>query len=224
MSSAAPSRVPCPHCGVEEERAVVDSVNAARQPELVRAILAGRFHVFTCGGCGGEFVVDRPLIYIDLEARHWVHVFGRADERSWATCEAEADDLFERATSGHPAFQQERPAVAQRTVFGLGALREKIVALRAGLDDAALEALKLDMLRRTESFSWRRDAPVRLVSVDDAELAFEQSGGDEVVVTVPRAWLDHIAGDPDWAAARGALGAGSYVDIGRTTAQVHHDG
>ncbi|TNF38408.1 MAG: hypothetical protein EP329_00425 [Deltaproteobacteria bacterium] len=220
MSNAP--RVPCPHCGAEEERVLVDSVNAPRQPELVHAILAGRLHVFRCGACDREFLVDRPLVYIDLEAGHWIHVFSRADERSWETREAEADHFFERATSGHPVLREQAASFAQRTVFGLGALREKVVALRAGLDDTALEALKLDMLRRTESFSWRRDAPVRLVSVEDAGLAFEQAGSDDVV-TVPRAWLDVIAAAPEWAAAREAVAAGSYVDIARTAGHVHHD-
>jgi len=216
MPSPAPRKIPCPHCGAEEERVLAESINGPRQPEVVAAILTGRFNVFSCGGCGGEFLVDSPLVYIDLEAGHWIHMFSRGDEPSWATREAEADHTFERAMGAHPALRDRAKAIAQRTVFGLGALREKLLALRSGLDDGALEALKLDMLRRTETFSWHPAAPVRLVAVDDDGLAFEQLGSDDVI-TVPHAWLEHIVSSDEWAAARAAVAAGSYVDIGRTT-------
>jgi len=39
------------------------------------------------------------------------------------------------------------PRMLRRVVIGLGSLREKLLALDAGLDDRVLELLKLDMLR-----------------------------------------------------------------------------
>lgn len=217
MSTFVERNVTCPHCGIEEERTIAESLNGPRIPDVVDAILGGRFQTFMCSGCRGEYVVDSPLVYLDFDAGHWLHMFRREDEVNWAACEAEADRTFVQTMEVHapPMVRDWASRMVRRTVFGLGALREKLALIRAGLDDASLEAMKLDMLRRTEVFAWRREAPIRLVAVLDDGLRFEQFDSDDVV-TVPREWLDHVAEDPEWASARAAVAAGSYVDIGRT--------
>ena len=219
MSTFVERLVACPHCGVEEERTIAESLNGPRVPDVVEAILGGRFQVFLCSDCRGEYVVDSPLVYLDFDAGHWIHMFRRVDVAAWARFEAEADRTFTETMTVHapPMVREWAPRMVRRTVFGLGALREKLALMREGIDDAAVEVLKLDLLRRTEAFAWRPDAPLRLAAVLDDALRFEQHDNDDAV-TVPRAWLDHVASDPEWTEVRAAVAAGSYVDMGRTTA------
>jgi hypothetical protein len=216
MSIFKPRTIPCPHCETRQRRLVAHSINADRRPDLRQAILDDRFQRFDCGGCGRRFAVDGPFFYFDLGRRQWLGVYPARWERGWRALEAEVERSHRDAAVEHaPRMIRElAPGLTVRAVFGLPALRDKLLCFESGIDDVALEILKLrlmlegDPLRFTPSDRpklSRAGDPLRLLTVRKSEL---------LELQVERRRLDE-SGDPAWQAARAQLGGGAYVDVGR---------
>ena len=220
MSTFVKIEVACPACGTAADRMVATSINASRSPEWREAILAGRFQRFACArsGCGEVVTPLLPFPYLDFHRKQYVGVFPHGDESRWWEHEREPEGAYER-NLGALAPPVARPIgedMVVRTVFGLDALREKIVVLDAGVDDALVEALKLRLLVGRDDLSPAPDDRPRLLSLSDDELTFRARRGPDVYrLTVPRAELDAIAADDDLVPILDALRSGPYRDCGR---------
>lgn len=146
MSTFFQADVACPHCGEVASRSVASSINAQRSPRYRQEILERTFQRPTCGACKQHFVIDEPFIYLDLGRDQLIAVYPAGAIDEWAELEREVV-----ATHAKGFGPEEAPHVAQalgaklvlRTVFGLEALREKLVCAEHGIDDATLEAIKL---------------------------------------------------------------------------------
>ncbi len=156
------------------------------------AIKAGTFHVFPCPSCGARVRLDKLLAYTDFERSHWFAVFPDRARARWSDAVAFARQSFtetmeERSAplvkSWVPRFR-----ASMRAIFGLDSLRDKLLAFDAGLDDRALEALKLELVRWYD-LRWQ----------EGSRLWFERLDGEQLVF----AWIP--AADP--AAPPQALGA-----------------
>lgn len=223
MSRFVPEEVSCPCCGDRRERSVYRSVNAERSPRLRAAIVADEFQRVECPACGLSFAIGSPFIYVDGARREWFAVYSRADRASWRALE-DASELAFQAAAGPRAPAAVRPLFAgcvRRTVFGLEALREKIVCRAAGLDDVALELFKLRAAGLIVGGAvLGLDVELRLVEVD-ADQAVLECGGEEVaceLLAVDRAELDAFVAavapdDPMYV----RLAAGPFVDLARLT-------
>src|SRR5262245_32074523 len=207
----------CPQCGALRVESVAVSLNGPRVPEVVRAIVDGSFHRFTCRACEHHFRADGPLIYTDFERRHWIGEFPLDWERSWARLEHQPLDSFRRAMIDFapPIVRAESSGFAVRAVFGLGALAEKISLFAAGLDDRVIELVKLVVLLRA-GMPLHPDHRPRFLKRDDQgiHLVLDPVAGDEVAVVSHDA-LDQIAADPAWGSWLRDLATGPYVDTGR---------
>jgi hypothetical protein len=171
MSTWFDERVRCPHCGHEQTARLAHGVHVARAPEVREQILARTFHAITCAACLRGSVAERPLIYTDVDRKHWIQV-ALADERPrWPELEVATRTLFARAFIGSPLARELEARFRVRLVFGLEELREKLVVWNASLDDAVVECLKVEAIAA---------APVRSrarIAVVDEVLA----GGDLMV-------------------------------------------
>lgn len=223
MSTFVGINVACPVCGTVTRREVATSINASRSPEWRDVILEGAFQRFTCPSCGDTAVPMLPFPYIDFDRKQYIGVFPTADEADWWEHEQEPADAFER-NLGQFAPAVARPIGADmhvRTVFGIDALREKILVLDAGLDDAVLEALKLRLLVARDDLSSALDDRPRLIAATDETLEFivlapsAESDRDLYQLSVPRADYDLVAHDRELRALVEALAAGPYRDAGR---------
>ncbi len=222
MSTFAPMTLECPHCGRSSEAEIARSVHAGRAPQHRAAILDGSFQRFTCDGCGECFEIDEPFIYIDPDRRDWIGVFPRAEEADWRELE-EAPLRAHALACGPAAPSLARELGAQmrvRAVFGLAALREKLVCAAAGLDDVALERAKLRWLADA-ALVVSAEQPLRLFAVDAAAqtLLFSapDGAGGCTQLSLARSRFDEMA-----AAATGhaddparALGERPFVDLRR---------
>jgi len=224
MSTFVLQAVPCPHCGEVAEREIAESLNGERMPEYVAAIARGAFQRFECGACHQDYVVDAPFVLIDFPQKRWLFQFPRAEEARWRHHEAVADANwhYTMVQNAPPVVEALRSGVVRRTVFGLEGLAEKLAVLESGLDDAAVEALKLAMLRDGGAFAFGARDRLRFAGADEESVRFfgvgvSEEGREAVqVLEVPRARYEGIAEDVAWEGVRGAVGAGaSYVDIGR---------
>lgn len=231
MSRFSRTAVPCAHCGNESLQTIYASVNAVRSASLRAEILAERFHRFECPFCREWFTAEPPLVYVDVARRQWIVQNPRGWEVGWRAREAEAQQQFVEATrpphvsSGAEALFA---GTRLRVVFGMAALREKILCFEAGLDDAALEALKLDLMRSPDL-----DLPLhpagrpRLHEVSSDEivlLAVPPTGDDDMArIAVPRAAVEEIARAAGFEGVLRELRSGSYVDVGRIMIGGGHD-
>lgn len=224
MSTFRSRQLVCPTCATSFPITILKGIHITRLPEVRGAILDGTFHAFACPGCGMRLRVEEPgVVYTDFERGHYVVVEARGasgiPERARAHVQ-EFEDAFVHA----PEIARELGrALVHRLVFGLGALREKLMLWDAGLDDRVVEAIKLDLLGpaatpRDELLRYSATlAPgyltfVRIAvdpssrTLDDGSVAI---GREEIVgyLTAPRelveqrvAAADRIAADYPWLA------------------------
>jgi hypothetical protein len=132
-------------CGATFTAHVADSVHAVTAPRLRAAILDGTFHTFTCAACGWRFRLEKPLAYTDFARRQWLISFPPEQVSAYRELEATAAASFRdtMVVRCPPIVREWSTEMTRRTVFGLAALREKLVIADLGLDDRVVELLKL---------------------------------------------------------------------------------
>src|SRR5205085_7613996 len=143
------------------------------KPALRDAILAGEFQKVVCDACGGAFLVEDPLMYIDFDRRLWIGMFPQDFEPAWAEHEAAAGEAFERYMTGaysSPFAREMADGFRVRTVFGLPALAEKVLALDTGLDDRALAVLKLEMMRSVVGLPFSAAFRPRMLAMENERM------------------------------------------------------
>ena len=221
MSIFRPLALSCPACGASFPFDVVDSVNADRRPDLRQAILDGTFQRQDCPKCGKAFRVEPEMTYLDVGRKQWVLLQPAGSLPEWAELERHANSLFATAygDKASPAAREIGRGLQVRVTFGWLALREKLYVADQGLDDVALELLKMALIRSLGDPPLDDDIELRLFEVDgdDLLLAWFRAAEESPVETarVPRARYDQIAAGEEWKALRDELTAGPFVDVHR---------
>ena len=152
------------------------------------------------------------MLYVDFSLGHWVVMLPAPGELGWARHEQEATESWRQnmVVNAPPMIRRLSGKSQVRCVFGLPALREKLLAWRADLDDAWLEVLKIELMR--SELGWSPSRRPRLVQTGEA-LVFEVEGAQ---LRVELELLTRIQSQPlDWLPAYEAISAGPYVDVGR---------
>lgn len=229
MSTASLDAVTCPSCGHGWQVVVYRGLRIARLPHVREAILRGDWQVFGCPGCGTRVQVHRyPVVYTDFPRGIYIAVEGStADvDAALARHRAAFDDCF---TFGPEVAEELGSGLSPRLVFGMAALREKLLLMEGGLDDVVVEAVKGDLL--TEEGLAVDTVELRLLTVlpgghllfarlppfvrSDAELAVVPPRRPIGFSTVPAWKVDRRAADrvrllEDWPKLRD----GWVIDVG----------
>jgi hypothetical protein len=210
--------VTCPACGHIANHSVAESINAGNRAELRQQILDDTFQRFPCEACSAVIVVDGPLLLFDLKRHHWLELFPAGWEGAWKALELETVRRFQQTVEelAPPVIQDQADEFVVRTVFGIDALREKLVALDAGVDDRALEAAKLGLLRDDPRLIGDPDIRIRLrtATSDALSLAVLHRGRRRGQLELPRSDLDTTSTEA-WQPTRDAIGSGTFVDANR---------
>jgi hypothetical protein len=221
VSTFTDIEVACPVCAAVEVRTVATSINVTRAPEYRDIILEGRFQRTTCQACGADFTPVVPFVYLDFGRSQYIGVYPETAEATWWEVEHEPAEAFDRNLGEH-APDPARPigvGFRVRTVFGLTALREKIVALSAGLDDAVLETLKLRYMAVLDDLALDLRRRPRLIEASEDDLTFLVLDPDTDELTrmqLPRSAYDEVGDDEELTSTFGArLSEGPYRDTGR---------
>lgn len=168
--------VRCPRCGKEQETGLVQSVNARTDATHKARLLAGELNVLTCE-CGARTPLAANLFFHDPDEDYYCHV-----------CPDDAS-----LTRAKEAFAAAGAKGTQRLVPSMNALVEKVKLLEAGLDDWAVEVVKLLLLASLDETNLNRvllfdrreeDAIHWLIVLDD---------GATRAMTSPLAQYDRIA-------------------------------
>lgn len=172
MSLIAQTSVTCPACHATREVEVVQSLNTEQSPELEAKLLAGELNRFACP-CGKRATVAGELLFVDPAARFW--------------CRVSVADEAARAKAAE-AFRVAGATGTMRVVPSLNALVEKVKLLRAGLEDWAIELMKVLLL--ASQGSQALNAVLLFESVDrDAKVLrwvrFDEAGQHPRTLTAP---------------------------------------
>lgn len=219
MSRTRQASVTCPGCEARLGVVTYSSVNADRHPELRAAVLDGSLQRVACA-CGVTVRIGPELSYLDVAHGHWIAVEPHERLRDWRDRERAATALHAVAfgPAAPEAARELGAAVTARLVFGWDALREKLVARELGLDDVALEGLKL-LIMKQQGLLPQAGEELRLLSGDGERLRLGlvtvATGEAPTGVEAPRSLLDDVGGDADWAPLRADLSAGLFVDAQR---------
>lgn len=199
MSTFVPSTIAC-RCGERYPVEVADGLHISLRPDLRQQILDGTFHRFFCPACGMTTMVDRLLSFTDFPRRQWFTVapsHGLPWRRQWLDVAQKGFQatMVENAPEMVVGWGRE---MTRRLMFGLAALREKLIISDAGLDDRVVELLKVQIVRDLRG-EFSPDHYFHLVEVKDDALMFERTHPDEIIrsVPLPRRLYDDLAREPE---------------------------
>ena len=212
---------PCPECNESVNFDVVASVNADRRPDLRDAILDESFQRGTCENCEHSFRVEPQMTYFDLARQQWILVEAAENYVRWPEMEQIAQETFDLAygPNASGAAQEIGRGLNVRVTFGWPAIREKLLCGEHGLDDVALESLKVTLLLGLDECPLSDQVELRLINVEDDQLELhwiETATGRSIEsMIVPRSLYDSTASADGYDDLRSQLTAGAFVDISR---------
>jgi CpXC protein len=200
-------------CGQAIRARVAVGAHVGRAPQVRTAVLDRSFHRFACA-CGAVVAVDTQFEYFDLERRQLVLVGATSDRGAWRELEHRLRTTVLRALDyGSPLTSDLVARLLPRVVFGLEALREKLVLADAGLDDGLIECVKIRAIANDPELA-RGRIWIEAVTSGDALHVRHDARSD--VFELPASWVHAALRD------RGSLenrypdlfGSG-YVDLDR---------
>lgn len=191
------------------------------------AVLADTLGVVSCPSCGEALRLDPDFNYVDATLGLWVRTLPASRGIEWAELEPETQLLWLTAYGpmAGAAAQELGASLRPRLVFGWAALREKILCAQHGLDDVALELVKLLALTAQVGQGLGDDSEWRLIGVSEGALFFGVFATDSELLVeefaVPRGPLEEIRDSPEpWADALALVtGEGLFVDLNRSLFQ-----
>jgi hypothetical protein len=212
----------CPTCGTAGTLDFPASINADRRPDLRAAILDHSMFTLPCRNCGETLTFEPHITYLDMVRGQWILAESVDEIEHWRAAEASAVRVHGLA------FGPTAPAAARdigatlkpRLVFGWPALIEKLRCDELGLDDAALEALKLAIVRDGPARELDASLELRMLGRDGDNLDFAWAdpvtGEISARFSVPETAYAIVKGGGEaWAPLQKLLAGPLYVDMNR---------
>ncbi len=174
MSDFETSDVSCPSCGAPMTISTANSINAWRHPWAREQVRSGAFHRFGCDACSETFHVERDFVYHDSDARQFFVVYEPTSATAWQEQERLTERLcVETFQSGPSGVEQLGLTYEIRTVFGRRALIDKLLIADAGLDDALVELVKLELVTSVPALGARPLLEVMVTAVSATDDVIE---------------------------------------------------
>jgi len=212
----------CPTCRAEATLSYPASINVDRRPDLRAAILNQSLYTLPCPKCDELLTFEPHITYLDMRRRQWILAEAVTEIGNWPAAEASALGVYDLAFgAGAPeAARTVGAALVPRLVFGWPALIEKLLCDDLGLDDAALEALKLAVLKDGPQRALDPTLELRLVGREADDLIFAwldpTTGAEQDRLHVPEAaYLAVKGGAAAWAPLTALLAGRMFVDMNR---------
>lgn len=180
-------------CGHSFRVQMAVAVNPVRMPHLREDILEGRLHRFTCPECGRTFTAEKRFVYADLKQGLVVHVHPPGHAPQWR----QASQALNADLDSLDPHGVVKPKMRRRVAFGIGELREKLVAEDAGLDDRRIELAKVLALHEHPILLRRPRMRLFLDKAHDDRLQFfagYEHAPQAFGVAVPRFAFDRLSG------------------------------
>jgi len=182
-------------CGATLTVELADSINVKRSPEARERILRGELHRAACPRCARKFTIEKPFYYTDFQRNALFKVFPREERHHWKQASIDLDG----ASRLIPAQLSGDGARTLRVIFGMDALREKLIAQDAHIDDRSLELLKVLLVYEHPILLRRPRLRLTLDAIDDADLRFSaayEHAPQRFALRMPRAVAGPLLSDP----------------------------
>lgn len=142
MSRPRRHEITCPVCGTTGEFILWESLNNVLNPDEAQQLIDGSLFTYRCPHCGAKTDVVYPCLYHDMKEHAMVQLVdkGSLDEAIRMLDKLQADGMLARMTA--------EANYRHRLVTSQNDLREKAMLFRDGLDDRAMEVLKLLVLKQ----------------------------------------------------------------------------
>lgn len=130
MSRKITKEVACPHCHASVNTELWSSINVTQDPSARARLMEESLFTWRCPDCGYEAKILYPCLYHDMDRKFMVYLI---------------PDLQQDSLSD-PVVEKQFPelnGIKKRLVSDLNAMKEKILLFEAGLDDKAVELMKL---------------------------------------------------------------------------------
>lgn len=227
MSIFITASATCPTCGAVGTLEYPASINADRRPDLRAAILDHSLFTLPCRSCGETLTFEPHITYLDMTRGWWILAESVDESANWRAAEAAAVGVYDMAFgSGAPAVARELGArLTARLAFGWPALIEKLRCEELGVDDTALEALKLAMVKEATGPRLDPALELRLMGREEENLVFvwldPSTGAEAGRMSVPEAAYILVKGGGDcWVPVFKLLAGRMYVDMNRVVRDV----
>ena len=142
MSRPRRHEIACPVCGAAGDFIVRESLNNVLNPDEAQQLIDGSLFTYCCPHCGSKTDVVYPCLYHDMKEHAMVQLVGKGslDDAIRMLDKLQADGMLARMTA--------EANYRHRLVTSQNDLREKAMLFRDGLDDRAMEVLKLLVLKQ----------------------------------------------------------------------------
>ena len=137
MTKIRKESVSCPKCGKSFDITLTESVNTSLNPENTDKVLSGEIFRHTCPNCETSVFVDSPLLYHQMNDGIMIQYAPGYD--NMAEIVEAFDNVRKNLTSEIPSDL----SYTYRIVSTLNELKEKICILDRGMDDRAVELMKV---------------------------------------------------------------------------------
>jgi hypothetical protein len=188
MSDLIEATITCIGCGQVFPITYWGSVNATLDPHLKEEIFSGELRLRQCPSCGQKVELDTELLYHDMDRKLMILYQITADDRTPTLGSA----FLTKLAASLPLYQL-------RIVSSWNQLKEKILIFDAGLNDSAVEILKIVAGDRAYGHADFADDSLYFLGVRSGssaadELVFEayQNGKLVAVVPVPMSLYQHM--------------------------------
>lgn len=165
MSDLKQANINCGECGKSFDTEYWASVNVSTNPELKEALLKQKLNVVTCPACGHGGSLEVDLLYHDMTEKLWVQVVLSGDPGSMIE---EQNAAFEQMQGmvGEEIGNAMNTEYKRRVVPSYSHLFEKIWINDAGLDDRAVELLKLILVAHQMKAGDPIDGEMSFIGID----------------------------------------------------------
>ena len=172
------------------------AVNAERFPEIRTSIIDGNFHRFRHPKTGAPFTVEAPFMYTDMGRNTFFAVHPPKSRFAWIDDSDRLEDELQKVPASLSAYDDRHA----RVVYGLGELREKLIAQDAGLDDRLVELMKVFLIHEHPFLIQRPRLRLMLNGTDEENVGFVAAfdhDRDAFEVSMPRDIADELVENED---------------------------
>lgn len=181
--------------GLPVEANLIDSLNIFRTPEKRQEILQAEYNKITDPN-GKQVTVEKPFLYTDFDRNEVILVKPPNERYFWREASRELLQIVAQLS------ETVSPTANRfvRVVFGLGELREKLLARDAGIDDRILELFKVLLAYEHPIILQQPRLNVNLHAIDDRWLTFIAAYEHDKTtyqLQMPRSLADDLLAQPN---------------------------
>lgn len=165
MSRHSVEKITCPKCGKESDFMIWSSINTVLDPEMHGKVRTGEAFAFRCSHCGHVAGVDYGCLYHQMNDEMMIYYVPNPDAVE------ETYNMFRGDNKVLEMLGEAQKNYLYRIVQSKNEFREKLYIFDAGLDDRAIEIIKVFYAQKIHE-----DNP----DIGFDEIRFESGEDDEI--------------------------------------------